>query len=211
MAGQFSAGIEGLGSKWAEISASLGLSEQAVQQVIDMQSGDYQEVLRVHGGPEFSEEIGSLWGRGGSSHSNFGAQALAHLNQNFGLLASQGVRREHVIYYWNLSSHDKVLQWLELNIFRFLAFALAIQEGSWNSYEEAAENAAKTTKALCPTFMGIAAIADEGIGAESPLPNELFHVVMPKVIEEFKASGLEGLRGMSSGFRSMNEYLRSSI
>ena len=211
MAGQINWGIDRLVSRWSVISESLGLSEHAVQQAMEMQSGDYQKVLEVHGGAEFSEEIGSLWDRGGSSNSIFGTQALAHLNQNFGLLASQGVRREHVIHYWNLSSNDKVLHFLELNIFRFLGFALALREGSWNSLEEAAENAAITMKALCPTFMGIAALANEGIGVESPLPNELFHVVMPRVIEEFQAGGLEGLREMSAGFRSMNEYLRSSI
>lgn len=197
--------------KWETIELNLGLSGNVTKGLLERQRGDFGQVISQNGGRGFAEHIGTAWVNGFAPKSQFASSALKHLAEKQGLLASQGVRPEHIVEYWDLSAEAKALIWLEQNAFRFLVFLVNMSTNTWESMEEASRTSGSVVNEVCPSFAAISVLESEGITSDSPLPNELYLALMPDLISTFSEDGIRGLREIKGEFSSMNAFLRSRL
>jgi hypothetical protein len=205
--------LESLIDKWISLGNSVGVSESTIRSTVQKQASSMMpDVMRMHGGLNFDEEIGTLWSEKLQAKSEFGKKALLYLEINYPILASHGVRKEDVIAYWNLSAEDKTMQWLELNVFRSILFVLYLQQDMGaSSLEEAAKIAGKMVQRFSPEFALVHVIQNDSRGNDSALPNELYQSLMPDLVALFEVGGLSALENRVGSGSSMNAVLRDSL
>lgn len=205
--------LESLIDKWISIGDAFGVGPSTIRSSVQNQvSSIMPDVIRMHGGLGFNEEVGTLWSEKLPAKSEFGKKAVLYLEMNYPILASHGVRKEHVIEYWNLSAEDKTLQLLELNIFRYIIFVLYLQQDlGASSLDEAAKIAAQYAQRVSPEFALVHVIQNDNRGIDSALPNELFQVVMPELVSLFQVGGLSALENKVGSGSSLNAVIRDGL